>query len=593
MIYGTEEFSRQMKLIIKDGARHPLYQQSVDHAKAMSVHVDGDKPIVLLERARPREDEAVKLYRIENYEPTTKSSSDKALDILSKMFNPTLFSIVWNDKDEGAKKLENYLMEEYPINISVINFDKDVLLRKMVADPNAVLAIRPERVPDNDAEPVTPRSYIYGSCNVWWYDQDCFVIFLRKEKKEKDQEYFYFSYYDSMQFINFRGWWVESDKVLNYEEVEPAYIHGAKAIPAWHLQGKQKNMDDGLILYESWFSPALAPWNLAVIHESDLLGAYINHMHPQKYEMAEECNHSYMFQGQGYPCRMGHVEFPGGKGGERITIDCPGCGGSGYKAVKSPYGAYQFNKKKLEDAGSTSLVPVGYIQVPVDATKMLEERTRHLRREGMWALNMDVEDKVGEIQSGVAKQIDRSAQHDFIFQVSSVIFDVHLKQQIKFTNIYIFNKDDKTNLPAINKPKQFDILTTAELMNNFALAVKSGADKNYLRIKAMEIANRDLSNSPAIKDYLITILELDPLYGFTQDEISLGVSSGVIRQVDWAIHENIKPFTDKAIQENSKFLTLDRMQKLEVYERYAEELIKESKPKVDPNLLVIDKNIAA
>lgn len=585
MIYGTEEFSRQLKLIIKDGARHPLYQPSVEHAKAMAVHVDGDKPVFLLDRARPREDAEVKAYRLENYEPTTKSSSDKALDILSKMFNPTLYSINWNDKDQGSKQLETYLMEEYPVNISVVNFDKDVLLRKMVSDPNAVIVIQPERIPQTDAERVNPKSFIYGSCNVWWYDNDCYIIFLRKEQDENRQEYYYFYYFDSQYFISFRGWWDESNRLLNYEDVDRPYRHGAGAIPAWHLQGKQKNTDDGLILYESWFSSALPQWNQAVNHESDLLGAYINHMHPQKYEMAEECNHKYQYQGQGYPCRMGEVNFPGGKDGATATITCPGCGGSGYNAVKSPYGVYQFNKKKLEDAGSTSLVPVGYISIPVDATKMLEERTEKLRRQGMWALNMDVEDKVGENQSGVAKVIDRSAQHDFIFRVSSVMFDVHLKQQIKFTNIYLFNSEDKTNLPQINKPTQFDILTTAELMNNFALAAKSGADKNYLRIKAIEIANRDLANSPAIKDYLITILEIDPLYGLPQEEISTGVSNGVIRKVDWAVHENIKPFVDRAIEENSTFLSMDLADKKEIVEKYGEELVKASKPQIDPVIM--------
>lgn len=593
MIYGTEEFAIQLKAIVKDGARHPLYSETVKHATDMSVHVNGDKPIYLLERARPREDSEVKVYRIENYEPTTKSGSDKALDILSKMFNPTLYSIIWKEQTTTTEELRKYLMEEYPDYNSIVNFDKDVLLRKMMADPNGVMAVRPRQIPRTDIEPIEPISVIYSSENVWWYDLDCFLIFMHKSKTEQ-QEYFHFSYYDNQQFINLRAWWVESDKSIFFEETEPPYTHGAGQIPAWFLRGKSKATGNGTILFESYFSSALPHWNLAVIHESDLLGAYINHMHPQKYEMAEECNHRYQYQGMGYPCRMGAVTFPGGKAGVDITIDCPSCHGSGYNAVKSPYGVYQFNKKKLEDSGSTQLVPVGYISIPVDATKMLEERTREMNKKAMWAINMDVEDKVGENQSGVAKVIDRSAQSDFIFTISSTVFDLHLNNQVFFINIYKNGAAAKDqNLPDVNKPMMFDILTTAELLNNFVIAQKGGIDKNYLRIKAIEIVNRDLNSAPELKNYLITIIDIDPLYGFTQDEISLGVTSGVIRQVDWAIHENIKPFTDRALQEKKDFLNLDRIQKLEVYEQYGEELIKASKPAVDPNLLVIDKNIAA
>src|SRR5690606_31545428 len=123
---------------IKDDLRHDLYEQTVEHAKAMSVHINGEKPLYLLERARPREDEDVKAYRLENYEPTTKAGADKALDIVSKVCNPILSTIQWKEQTPEAAELEQYTSEYYPIYNSLLNFNKEVILKKMLADPNGI-----------------------------------------------------------------------------------------------------------------------------------------------------------------------------------------------------------------------------------------------------------------------------------------------------------------------------------------------------------------------------------------------------------------------------------------------------------------------
>lgn len=591
MIYGDQEFAERLKAIIKDGYRHPLYEETVQHSKEMCVHIYGEKPMYLLERARPREDSDVTAYRIENYEPTTKAGADKALDIVGKIFNPSLYSINFKETNDQSKELQDYTLEYYPNYNSITSYDKEVLLRKMIADPNALMAIKPEEFPENDAERLKPVSVIYGSCNVWDYEKNYFLIYDREEIVN-GVTYYYFYYYDKTDYIEFNVYYVASDQSI-ITTVEDEYKHGFKEIPAWFLRGKSKSLDNGMIVYESFFSSALPDWNLAVIHNSDLLGAYITHMHPQKYELAEECNYKFKFEGRDYPCRGGVIKYPGSRGGDLgETMDCPHCGGSGYSSVKSPYGTYQFSRSKLEEGAPSGLTPVGYITIPVEATKMLEERCNSLMKKGMWAINMDVEDSIGENQSGVAKVIDRSAQMDTLAGISTVIYDIHLTNQFYFINKYMFaieasslNKKEDKNLPEINKPTQFDILTTSELINNFAVASKSGVDKNYLQSKAIEIANRDFSSSPDVRLRLVTTLNLDPLYGFIQDEISLGVTSGVIKQSDWAIHDNLKPFIDRAVSENPKFLEMEKDEQLIILNKYAEELIKASKPKVDANMI--------
>lgn len=602
MIYGTQDFAQLLKEIIKDGRRHDLYDLTRQHAKEMSVHIEGEKPLYLLERVRPREDEDVKTYRIENYEPTTKAGADKAIKIVCKGFNPSLWSINFKDKSTEAEELERYTMENYPVYNSIIDWNKDVLLRKMLADPNGLVAVKPERIPGSDTEPVDPIMVVYGSCAVWYYDKDCFLICTSHGTMEHGDHMYQnendkklsctFDYYDRTQYVNFTATYDASDKSIEIDEHE-AYTHAGSKIPVWFLGGESKGLDNGRVMYRSYFSAALPHWNLAVVHESDLLGAYIGHLHPQKYEMAEECAYSEMIDGVSCGCRQGVIRFKGPEN-KLMQKDCPQCQGSGLVTVKSPYQTYLFSKSKLEDTNGLGIMPAGYITVPTEATAMLEERTEKMIQKGMWSINMDIEEKIGENQSGVAKTIDRSAQNDTLYDIHSRVFGVHINNEYYFIDMYknrvklsSTGKSSK-NLPEVNAPVKFDLLTTSELTYNYKVSKDSGLDRNILRLNAINIIKSENGSTPDVKNYLIAMIDLDPLYGMDSEEIDLGVTKGVIRKVDWTIHNNIKPFVDRAMIEDKNFLAKPKDQQIELLETYGNELIKSEQPRVDAAMIIPD-----
>lgn len=596
MVFGTQDFAQLLKDIIESKKRHPLYEETVKHAEAMSVHIYGDKPMYLLDRARPREDGEVKLYRVTNYEPTTKAGADKAIDIVTKIFNPTLYSIRWKEETAQTKELKRYTFEYFPNYNSIVTYNKDVTLRKMLADPNGLMAVKPGP-PMPEEKTLDPEVVIYGSANIYYYDRDHYLIFDHIEERE-NKKFHYFQYFDRDSFLYFHANYDPSNRTVQ-TFIDEQYFHGFNEIPAWLLRGKSRSCDNGAVVYESFFSPALAHWNLAVIHESDLLGAFITHMHPQKYEETEECNYKFEFEGQYFDCRGGTIKYGKKDDLEGHVMDCPQCGGSGRHAVKSPYGTYQFLKEKLDEIPSGRM-PVGYITVPVEATKLLKEHCQEMNKKAMWAINMDVEDEVGENQSGVAKTIDRSGQQDTIFNIGSVVFDVHLPNQYYFINKYKFKeearstrKDESKNLPEINKPSVIDILTMSDLINNFDVAAKAGIDKNVLRLKQMEIINRDPSLPPELRSYMVALLELDPLYGFKQNEIDLSVNKGVVRKVDWAIHENLKTFLDKALAADKNFLEKKKEEKIAVLEQFATEMIEGEKPRIEEEFLMKEEQFAA
>lgn len=583
MIHGEQEFDDTLVRIIRREYRHPLYAEAVKLAKEMSVHVYGTKPEELLARVRPGEDAEITKYRLDNYEPTTKAPTGKAIKIVSKIFNPNLLSIVFPKENENAKKLEEYTMFYYPNFNSIVVYFKDVVLKKMIADPNGLLACKPMKMPQNDAERVKPILVTYGSEAIWNWDFDHYLINTGIENIPSQGKFFTFDYYDRASYKKLRVSIVNDQLQEEILEEYPTNFldkDNQPEIPAWRLRGNSIALDTGEILYESFFADAKPHWNLAIIHENDVIGAFVKHMNPQRYIVGEECSNEKSIDGIRYRCT--HGIFRGANG---MTMGiCDKCHGLG-RVASSPYEDHIINKAKLDEFQGTPMDPVGYVKVPVDATKLLEERADRMVKKGSWAINMDVEDEVGENQSGVAKTIDRSAQSDTIYDIGSVMCDVHLNNGFYFINKYMnavedssANRNADDNLPQINKPTRFNIESIAELVNNFKAGKDSGLDRNFLQAKMKEILTRDLDTNPDLKKYYSAIIDLDPLFGLTTDDLDSQLAKGTIKKSDVTIHFNLKPFVDLALSTDKTFLDKPKEQQLEVLNKFAQDLIAAEKP---------------
>ena len=590
MKFGEQEFNNTLLKIVREDLRHPNYERTVELAHEMAVHVYGEKPVKLLDRVRPGEDEDIKQYRLLNYEPTTKAPCGKAIKIVSKMFNPNLSSIRFKSDTDGAKRLHEYTMEYYPEYNTLTAFNKDVTLKKMIADPNGVIAVKPMKAVENDAEAVMPIVVIYGSDNVWYYDIDHYLIFIKKEEIKDKGILYTFDYYDDEWYRRFTVMAPREDKII-IEDLPESYPHkfldkdNKPEIPAWKLRGNTIALDNGELIYESFFADAQPHWNLSIIHESDVLGAFVKHMNPQRYIVGETCTNTQMYEGIQVKCHRGTLTSPDGK----TRLACDVCGGTG-KVASSPYEDHIILKSKLDEMQNVSIDSVGYVKVQTEATKMLEERADKCVEKGSSAINMDIEDKVGENQSGIAKVYDRSAQNDTIYDMACVMYDIHFQNEFYFINKYMnavvarsVNKTVDDNLPEVNKPTRFNIESIAELIAGFEAGKKSGLDRNFLQAKELEILNRELDTDPDRKKYYSLIISLDPLFGMTQIEIDSNLNRGLIRKVDAVIHANLKLFVDRAIRENKNFEELERDKQFEILDKYALEIIDSEKVTLDFN----------
>jgi hypothetical protein len=274
-------------------------------------------------------------------------------------------------------------------------------------------------------------------------------------------------------------------------------------------------------------------------------------MHPIRVEQTEEC----MFSLEGNRCMGGKI-----MNGDR-EITCPSCSGTGRQSVKSPYGVYLVPKPGIGETPS-GIAPVSYVNVPTDATRLLKERVDEQLQKGLEALNMFFE--VGANQSGIAKILDRSELYDFLLTLSTMVFDVHIYNIIYYTAHYLYLNKVEGKMPTIQKPTSFDLLTINEDSEILKSAKEAGLDTTYIRIKMTNLIKKDLYGKQNEMNMSTDAILLNPLSGYTPDEVTTLMNAGLLNEQDSIIYANINNFIQMAYAENENFNSLAYEQKRQV-----------------------------
>lgn len=587
MTENPEEFLKFLKKVVTEKVRHDFYDSCKDHYEQMAVHVYGTKPVKLLERIRPREDDAIRQYRLASYEPTTKAVCGKAISITSKIFNAKLHSIRFGNDDKSSqlneyrKILKEYTTEEYPVFGSLISYLSKYAFKKMIADPNGIMVVQPSNYKVKPNERTLPIATCYHSDDVWYINSD-FVLIHLKEKEESNKKTHYFQVIDKLRIVNFKFCTTNSTKWF-YEEID-VYTHKFGELPIWFLGGEYSDTKEGI--YQSFFYEAVPFWNMAIADESDVIGAYRNHLHPKLWEFVEDCD---FLESDKYPCINGMINHPDGK------HTCSACSGTGKRTPKSPYESYQVSKSAFTTENVTSVqIPFGYVTVPTEATKLLEERSKNNLMRGLEALNMDVISNIGENQSGIAKAYDRTELFDFLQKVADQVFDIHLTNIYKYFVKYMFGLQItspdvlKEIEPEISKPTEFDIFSIGDLTQQLKDAKEASLNPSYTKTLQMEIQNKKFQTHPDLLERLNLTTLLDPLAEVSDDEINLKLQRNSISKESVIIHDNIEGFINRAFASNNDFDDLNYEDQMKILVNYAKEF--EKKNRITLDTTIVDGN---
>lgn len=569
--HSEKDACRQLEEVCQD-----QYKEACDHYAEMAVHVFGSKPETLLRRVRPREDEEVRKYRLDSFEPITKSTCKKALNVVHKIFNPDGYSIRF-DSEKRAQLLKTYSLEEYPRFNSVVNYMANFVLRKSIADPNGLLLVSPFKMPDTATERIQPYLTCYASKDVHYIDDKSALLFEKYERGNRYQRWYY-TYVDKVAIYYLLMEKTTADPVI----MELGrYEHFRGQAPFWQLGGEYSDKADGLL--ESYFSGALPFWNEVIMDHSDLRGAIRMHMFPQKWEVADECD--YVEDGK-YACEGGHIFNKE----SNKRYQCPSCHGAGRKSVKGPYQTYWVSRDSFRDpSGSGFSVPFGYVEPGTEATKILKDERDLGLQKGLAALNMDVLNNIGTNQSGISKDIDKRTElKEFLQKIADRFFEVHFPNTFDWFAYYMFgvetgnNKDalDKIQ-PQIAKPTEFDVYSVVELTEQFKGAKQAQLNPSYLAVEQAEIQNKKFQRNPDLLKTLNMELELDRLAEVSRDDISAMIMNLTITKETAIIHDNIRAFVRRAIEEDKGFPNKKYLEKIAKLEEYAREVVEANKIHLD------------
>jgi hypothetical protein len=536
---------------------HKYYKITVNHAEEMGVHVEGETPEKLLNINRPNEQEDIKRYRLESYQPVTQSLSEKVINTVNKVFNPRLWDMEFPEMTT-KDSLSKYLMEDYPFYRSIMNFITETFTTKDFSDPNAAIVVMPQDFEIKETEMFEPVAYVYKSEYLIDFEEDKYYTFLFGDtiKIFTDNQILYYR----KEVKGSKETWV-----LDFE-----YSHDFGVIPVFRIGGIIKGGKQPYY-FESWIRGVLPHWNQVVQLTSDLQAAYMNHLYMDKWEYTTEC------EAEG--CNGGQVEISALEGTSLevtgrsetkvITQNCTTCKGTG-KVSRNPFGIHTINRDSLNPDSPLPTPPAGYVDKPIEVVDKVEERIRAEEKRGLASINMEIVQMVGEDQSGVAKTIDREDLNAFLSRYSRHVYEYVLPNLILYIAAWRYGETVEVTkiLPQIHQPKEFNILSLNQIREEYKDASNSNVSDNYLMHIEKELVNSKFANNDFARQKNDTIIELNPYVGKNVDDLLTLRNLG---EKDWKIYKAIHliELVNMAIENDEGFLDLEMKEKRQAIDTLA------------------------
>jgi len=564
-----EQATNYLSYII-DGNKHSYYDYTVEHAAEMSVHIKGDQPGALLNDYRPNEPAEIHDYRLRIWQPITKSSSKRAISVIQRINNSRYYSIDFPAQpDSITDTLETYLTTNYPRFDSLIHWLFDVALKDMLNDPNGVVDLD---VPDN--EYYQPYTFCYRSDQVIDKGENYYTILLDEKSPvkvgqvEKMEGNIYYVFTET-QLIEFRQVGVKADD--KYEQTT-LLTYNLSDPPVFELGGEYVSGTYPMI-YESFMSGILPFWNDAVREYSDKQANFVQHVYLERVEMQVRCD------ARGCVPQEELQGMYGIKSGDGCKV-CERCSGTGYISGRSPYGITVVKDKDWKEGQEKMEFPgVTYIDKPTEIVTLLTDDIKELIKKGFEAINMDILNEVGENQSGVAKTIDRSDLDSFLLSISNRLFNIYSMAAyyigyFRYSNVL---QDWQSYLPEVNKPTNFDVLTSGMLADILQAAKQAKLNPHLIDELEKDYVNKQFGSNEKLRRKHTLYIELDPLSNVSEEDKYTRLINGGITRTDYIVSSNIKQFVNRALQEQD-FLELERSEQLAILREYASEQVQTIAP---------------
>lgn len=522
----------------------PHWKRWVEIFEEMKVHTRGAVPGKLLNTQRPNEDEKVFEYRKSIYQPITKSSINRSINRLFRIFLNSNFSF------KVSEDIEKYLKEKIFENRAFFEFFHGIVVKRMIEDPNGYLVWLPSgKGLIEQTEKVTVLPEIIDSKKIWFVDKE--VLTWRYDMSDQPEEFW------SLTEEGYYRHVLRND----YYILEEIYKHDLGIVPSLVLGGVIES--EGVL--ESYFNSFLPFGNEAIRQYSDWQAVNVTSAFPFRTEVYTECDHP--------QC---HAE--GGWTNEKDKwITCPRCKGTGQKPHMTPYG--KFIRKEPGPGEEMTTVPMIEFTSPareiLDYSQQAWQILIELARKSLF------DETIDEAQSGKAKLVDKEDEHAFYSSISNNVYDHLLINSLKIITGYrnINSKEE----PSITKPTSFVIKTETDLVNELGVLLEKNAPLPFILETVKDLAKKRFStNKPASKaiDFLMIY---DPLFALGAEEKNMLIATNVIDDRTRGKNINSYQVLMKLLMKYPELLegsfdSIEEKMNIEI-----DKLIVESKPVYDAN----------
>lgn len=547
----TQEYFKQY--FKRDLPKYSLYAESVKISNDLKIHSKGKYSIPLMEVARPNEAQEYKDYRKAVFKSVTKPYYGKVVNVISKGKRAEDWSITFPKQVTAeGESLEDYTQKNYPTFDSLENWFFSVGLNTMLEDPNAVVAIFPKTGTTFDNEYNKPFTEIFESEYVLDFQENHHCTLLSKEKsivrvgKDDVKEGRIIYFIDKGLVRKFEQYGQKDDFTFNETW---AFEQKSGYMPAFKIGGFIESFENGQILYKSFISDALDAWDESLRRYSDHQVNMVLHLHPYEWEIADsECA---TCKGKGV---VGHRGASG-----YIESDCKACHGAGKTTTRTPFGRKLIKPAAAMGVNNNVAIPTppaGIVERDIASIDFLKKEYKDKIKEGLSALNMEFVMDEPELNSGVAKVVDRQELNNYVGTVYRHIVENILIPSYYFIAHWRYEGIADDVLPVINVPSKFDLLTSDVLANRLKTAKDGKFASSILNKLEMDYAKKEFGDDSRDAKIMQVVAELDPLPNKTEDEKMVILGNGGVTKEDYILSCMLPSFIIRAINENEKFFEL-------------------------------------
>lgn len=302
---------------------------------------------------------------------------------------------------------------------------------------------------------------------------------------------------------------------------------------------------------KSFLQPFVPFGNLALLQHSQHTAVNFMYSFPRMSEVATPCDDP--------TCDEGFImcETDEDKKMFGDKKPCKACGGSGYKTNQTPYKVY---RKKYDTQGTPD--EMKYLEIPdvqfyTPPTAILDysknEWQSYLEK-AETAVYIQQRIRTGNVEAAKSKEIDREDLYAFLSRVGQCYFS-RLKFVIQSMQNYLY--PGKKSEVSVAVPYSYAIMSESEAYDALKDILTSSLPIP-LRASSVEgFINKFISQASPVRKFIEVLRIADPLFYYTNNEISSFKSSNVVSEEQLSNHVYSYPILQKLYHENKDLFLLD------------------------------------